>query len=94
MNERLIQEEMARRGPNGSAVPILVLEKPALERREDNEELSRLKREQEQREEQQRKEVLEMITGLKKRREQLNQGIIDHKELGDLERNKLLLEME
>lgn len=35
-----------------------------------------------------------MITGLKKRREELNQGIIDHKDLDELERNKLLLEME
>ena len=93
MNERLIQEEMARRA-EGGGVPVLVLEKPALERREDNEELSRLKREQEQREEQQRKEVLEMITGLKKRREELNQGIVDHKDLDELDRNKLLLEME
>ena len=35
-----------------------------------------------------------MITGLKKRREELNQGIVDHKDLDELERNKLLLEME
>lgn len=41
---------MARRA-QGGGVPMLVLEKPALERKEDNEELSRLKREQEQREE-------------------------------------------
>ena len=35
-----------------------------------------------------------MIAGLKKRRDDLNQGIIEDKELGDLERYKLLLEME
>ena len=90
MNERLISEEMARK----DGVALLALDKPALERKQDNEELSRLKREQEQREEQQRREVQEMVTGLKKKREDLSHAISEHSGLDELQRNKLLLELE